>query len=144
MTIEKITHHVIREHPEVVREYAEECSNCGLTYDPQWGTYDRMEKLGMMQAFGVMDKGKMIGLSIVLNTVLPHYGVKCATVESLFVGKKYENTSAGGRLMITVSRYAKLIECVKIFYTAPVGGRLEKILAKRYPRTNAVFCQSIA
>lgn len=145
MTIEPITHKDIAACPELLAEYADECSLPALgKHNPQWPMYQKMEDMGMMHSFGVFCGDEMVGFSVVLSTLLPHYGVKAATVETLFVSKNARDSGAGVKLMQAVEKHAKNIECTAIFYSAPTGGKLEEVLGKRYPRTNSVFCKPLA
>ena len=85
--------------------------------------------------------GKPAGFVTVLTPVLPHYGKKLATIESLFVAKAYRRYGLGRALMEAVEEYSKGVGCVGILYSAPYGGRLEKVLelSKAYRKTNSVF-----
>lgn len=139
----EITHREIAEQTELLGEYTAECSVLECESRPQWAMYEQMEQLGTVQGFGVYVGGVMAGFSMVLTTVFPHYGVLAATVETLFVGGRYRDTLAGARLMRMIESYAKAKGCKAIFYSAPVGGRLEAVLGKRYARTNTVYCKPL-
>ena len=140
----KIEAKTLQSHPELIAEYAAESSNPTFgTPDPQWQMYALMESSGFMQALGVYEDGVLAGFSFVLNHILPHWGFKAATMESLFVSRKYDDTLCAGRLLLGVKKYAKEKGCKKLFYSAPAGGRLEKTLAKRHPCTNSIFCESL-
>jgi GNAT superfamily N-acetyltransferase len=129
----------------LLAEYAAECGVpvVGVP-DPQWDMYEQMRLAGVMQGVAVYVDGVMAGFAGVLVTVLPHYGVRAATVESLFVAKAYRPKGAGARLLAAIERYAKSAECKAILYSAPAGGQLEALLGKRYARTNSVFCKPLA
>lgn len=126
----------------LIAEYAEECSITAIgEIDPQSEIYAKLENVGMSQSFMVYSGGEEIGFAIVLTPVLPHYGKRVATMESLFVSKDHRSSGAGRILMKAVEDYAKQIGCAGILYSSPTGGQLERLLeaSKEYQRTNAVF-----
>lgn len=126
---------------ELIAEYAEECSIPGIgAIDPQQAIYEALEHSGMLQSFAAFNGDKMVGFANILTPVLPHYGKRVATVESLFMGKANRNTGAGGELMRHIENFAKEQGCMGILYSAPAESALEYLLqAKDYQRTNAVF-----
>lgn len=131
--------------PHLFAEYAEECGFTSLgPPSPQWDIYEAMQELGVLHTYGVYVDSAMVGFANVISSILPHYGVKAATVESLFVSKPYRATGAGTRLMECIEANAALEGCKLVFYSAPAGGKLEKVLAKRYAHTNSVYCKALS
>lgn len=129
---------VLAEH-ELIAEYGEECSIPGIgPINPQGQIYSALEQAGALNCFGAFDGDKMVGFALLLQPIIPHYGVKVGTPESLFVAK---TSIAGRELMAHVEQFAKDAGSVGILYSAPVGGRFERYLeaSKEYQRTNAVF-----
>ena len=129
-----------RESSELLEEYADECSIPLIgEISPQPQIYAALEQSGVLRCFGAFDRGKLVGFVTVLLTVLPHYGKKVATVESLFARR------GGSELIEAAELCAKYAGCTAILYSAPAGGRLEKLLSmkKSCKRTNAIFCRSI-
>lgn len=127
-------------------EYAQECSIPLIGEAcPQADMYSAMEATGMFQAFGVFDEERLIGFAALLIYVLPHYGRKIATVESLFLSKAHRSAQGGSALMETIESYAKEQGCVAILYNARAESQLERLLTllKPYERTNSVFCRSL-
>ena len=49
--------------------------------------YEALEGYGMAQCFTVREDGALRGFAAVIMSPLTHYGVKFATVESLFVAR---------------------------------------------------------
>lgn len=144
ITVSGISYAKVINEPELLAEYATECSITLIgTPNPQWETYAAMEAVGLMQVFAAYSDDHMVGFASVLVAVLPHYGVKIATVESLFVSKDQRGTGVGARLMQIIERYATGAGCKAILYSAPADGRLEELLGKRYARTNSVFCKPL-
>lgn len=126
----------------LIAEYAAECSIAAIgEIDPQSDIYTTLENAGVSQSFMVYSDSQEIGFAIVLTPVLPHYGKRVATMESLFVSKDHRSSGAGRILMTAVEDYAKHIGCAGILYSSPAGGQLERVLeaSKGYERTNAVF-----
>ncbi len=142
MDVRRVSFTEVLSHTDLIAEYAAECSIPAIgPIDPQPQLYQAIENAGVMQCLGVFLDGQIVGFCNVLMTILPHYGRKMATIESLFVSKAHRNTSAGSELMKAVEAHAKDAGCVGILYSAPTGGQLERLLEckKRYRRTNAVF-----
>lgn len=132
---------------DLIREYAAECSISAIGQpDPQADIYELMENSGLMKCFGVYRDAQMVGFATVLVSLLPHYGQRVATVESLFVTASERKGLTSGRLLKNVEAYANASGCVAILYSAPTGGALEVVLNdhKDYERTNVVYCRRLA
>jgi GNAT superfamily N-acetyltransferase len=142
MTIEQCSVRDILDSKELISEYASECSIPAIgPIEPQPYIYEAIEASGIMAAFMVRDEGRDVGFAVMLMPVLPHYGKKVATIESLFIAKDSRRSGAGRELMRAVEDHAKAAGCAGILYSAPVGGQLERLLeaSKPYQRTNSVF-----
>ena len=129
-------------------EYAAECSipELGLI-NPQCAIYDALEATGGLQAFGVYSGGILVGFAVVLIYILPHYGKKVATTESIFVAKDHRKGDIGGRLLLFIESYAKSRECVAFLYSAPAGSQFDHLLATnldRYRNTSNVYMRGLA
>jgi hypothetical protein len=115
---------------ELLSEYAAECGNSKLGKPtPQRDLYALLEKSGGFQAFGVFDGDKLIGFACVLMYVLPHYGVKIAATESIFVSKEYSGVTSG-LLIVEIQDYARKNGCKDFMYSAPVGSRFDHRLSE--------------
>lgn len=131
----------------LIEEYAAECSIPAIgEINPQPAIYAAMEYSGVLHSFMAFDEERRVGFAIVLTPILPHYGKRVATIESLFVARASRGDGAGRELMRTVEEFAKQAGCVGILYSAPTGGQLERLLyaSKDYKRTNAVFFRGFA
>ena len=131
---------------DLVREYAEECSIPAIgPVNPQPAIYRALEQSGVMQCFAAFEDGAIVGFATVLCSVFPHYGRKVATVESLFVAGAHRQSEAGRELMAAIEQHAQQVGAVGILYSAPAGGKLERLLASKhaYRRTNTVFFRSL-
>jgi ribosomal protein S18 acetylase RimI-like enzyme len=144
MQIRPISYSEALLHVELLKAYAEECSipEIGST-DPQIQMYEAMERIGVAQCFGVYAE-KLVGFASLLMTVLPHYGKKVATVESIYVDPEYR-PFVGKNLLLELENYAKDAGCVAILYSAPAESRFERMLTLRkdYRRSNSVFTRSL-
>lgn len=132
----------IPEAQPMIAEYAEECSIPAIgKINPQGRAYAAMEDAGLMQSFVAYDGEGLAGFANVLTPVMPHYGVRVATSETLFIAKR---SGLGTDLMRAMEEYAKRVGCVGILVSAPTGGRFERYLdaSKQYQRTNSVFFRS--
>jgi hypothetical protein len=139
--IREIRTAAVFDYPELLEAYAAECSIPLIgQINPQPKTYELMEQAGILKCFGFFEGHSLVGFVTVLTTVLPHYGKKVATVESIYAKR------GGKDLMDAVENYAKESGCVAILYSAPSGGRLERLLSlkKNIKRTNAIFCRDLS
>lgn len=144
--VQLISYATVLEARELLAEYAAECSIPEIgPVNAQAAMYAAMEKAGIAVIFGAFWEGKLAGFASVLMTVLPHYGQRTATIESLFVAKAYRSKGLGPELMQMVETYAKEAGCKAILYSAPSGGKLERLLSKRkgMRQTNSVFCRAL-
>jgi hypothetical protein len=126
----------------LIAEYAAECSIPAIgEINPQRETYSLMENAGLLHSFMVFENREKIGFAMVVTPVMPHYGKRVASIESLFITKSRRSSGAGLELMRVVEHSVKQLGCVGILYSSPAGGQLEKLLeaSKGYQRTNAVF-----
>ena len=128
----------------LIAAYAQECSIPAIgEVNPQPETYAAMERAGLMQSFAAYDGG-LVGFANVLTPILPHYGKRVATVETLYVSKEGRKRGIGRELMLAIERYALSLNCAGVLYSSPSGGQLERVLeAKKYLRTNAVFFKKL-
>lgn len=131
---------------ELLEEYSAECSlpEIGQS-DPQTEVYAAMERSGAFQCFGVYEGGGLVGFASVLMYVVPHYGRRIATVESLFLAAAHRSGRTGHGLMSALEEYARENGCVAILYSAPAGGQFERLLRllKPYRHSNTVFLRSL-
>ena len=127
--------------PTLLKEYSAECSlpEIGVA-SPQRDLYGLLQKSGCFQAFAVYESDLMVGFAAVLIYVLPHYGVKVASTESIFVTK---SCNRGIELRDAIKRYAIKNGCVKFLYSAPVGSRFDKVLSATIPHTNNVYIETL-
>ena len=149
---------------ELVREYAKECSLPEIgEVQPNGEIYAAMERIGVAQVFAAYSRplasigvgcesqdadsvddnsvDQMIGFAAILMPVMPHYSKRVATVESIFVTESQRKSGIGKDLMRTIEDYAKEKGCAAILYSAPAGGKFERVLdaSKHYRRSNSVF-----
>lgn len=129
--------------PELLKEYEAECSipEIGMA-TPNPATYAAMERSGAFQCFGAFEDGELVGFATVLLSMLPHYAKRVAIVESIFAQK---GRTCGSDLRSALKAFARDSGCDSILYSAPFGGRFERLLErdKGCRRTNSVFCESL-
>lgn len=131
---------------ELFEEYAAECANSLLgPVNPQRAIYEALEPTGSVQCFAAYCAGILRGFAFVLLGPLPHYGRRCATVESLFVARAVRSEGLGPTLMRKMEDHARDMGCEAIFYSAPVGSRLARLLFLReeYRKTNHIFTRRL-
>lgn len=129
---------------ELIEEYSRECGNALIGKPaPRRDLYENLEVSGLAQCFAAYERGQLCGFALAIASVVPHYGLSCATLESLFVRR---GSHSGASLMRAVEDYAIALGCVSIFYTAPVGSRMARLLflsSDEYAHTNHVFCRRL-
>lgn len=136
----------ILRHAELLREYAAECSIPEIgQIQPQAAMYEAMERSGLMRTFAAYCGDELAGIASILLYVLPHYGEKVASLESIFVARRHRSKAIGRELMKTVENCARAEGCKAILYSAPAESRLERLLSllRGYRRTNAVFTRRL-
>lgn len=142
--IRPVSYSEILKAGDLLHEYAMECSLPELGYaSPQRELYELLEKSGGFQAFGVYEGETMIGFAAVLIYVLPHYGQKVATSESIFISASHRNSSIGCELLAFLEEYARNKDCLAFLYSAPAESRFDKLLSLRYRHSNNVYLRSL-
>lgn len=123
-------------------EYAAECSIDGLPHPSgKVELYKQLEASGWLSALGAYYEDQLVGFIFVLCSVIPHYGVHVATVESYFVAKDKRRTGAGIMLLNAAEQLARDKGSPGILVTAPACGVLADVLQSihGYVETNRVF-----
>lgn len=127
-------------------EYAEECSIGELgQINPQCGLYQQMEDSGAMQAFGVYLDGGLVGFATVLTWIVPHYGRKISSTESIFIASAHRSTVSGRDFLSFLESFAKGKGAHDFQCTAPTGSRFERFLEMcgDYRRTNSIHVKAL-
>lgn len=130
----------------LIAEYAEESAIEGMPEpDYQLGMYKHLELLGHFHMFAAYVEGELVGFLTMVDTVLPHYGKRVATVESYFVAKAHRKGGPGLDLLRAAEWLAKALGAVGILLSAPRGGKLARVMPKaKYKHTNEVFFKELA
>jgi hypothetical protein len=141
----------------LLRAYVEECMVPDAR--PQRATYEMLEKSGVYKCFGAHDVSArasieagiginvnvvtsadmaslaigtpLIGFLTILCAISPHCGERLATVESVFVDRKYRSTGAGMRLLTAAEQYAEESGCKALVASARVNSPFDKVLSRR-------------
>lgn len=128
----------------LIAEYAAECAIALIGKPaPHRDRYENLEATGFGHCFAAYEDGALCGFAMLICSVVPHYELSCATLESLFVTRR---ARCGTKLMRVVEDFARKSGCTGIFYAAPVNSRLARLLALRsevYVKTNEVFCRKL-
>jgi hypothetical protein len=130
----------------LLQEYAEECSLAELgKINPDREAYAAMEASGGMQCFGVYGSAGLVGFANLLIWTVPHYSKRIASTESIFIARANRNRGAGGELRRVLKAFAKSKDCFLIQYTAPVGSRFARYLArhKECRHSNDVYVECL-
>ena len=134
------------EYFELIKEYSAESSINGMpSINAKLALYQQIEQSGTLCSYGAYLNSKLIGFVTILTTIVPHYGAKVSTIESIFVGKQHRKAGAGALLRRKAAEHAKNQGAIGILTCAPVGSDYAKLLSKAksgYRHTNEVFFRS--
>ena len=150
MTIQQVSFSAILDAPNaaaLLKEYEAECANPLIgPINPQREMYAQLERAGLMTSFASFADELVLGFGTVLLTIYPHYGVKVATLESIFTASSHRHSLIGATLLGKMEKLAKDIDCAGIYASAPIGSQFEALLdaKKDYKRTNSVLFRSLA
>lgn len=130
----------------LIQAYAEESQLVGLPpANCQSDLYRQMEASGAFHVLGAYQNGELVGFLNFLVTVLPHYGAKVATTESIFVAQEFRRTGAGVKLIREMEKISAELGAVGALVSAPFGGRLADVMpGLKYRQTNQIFFKAIA
>lgn len=111
---------------------------------PDRARYEGLEAAGMLATIGAFQAYKLVGLAIILITPVLHFeGKTIATTESIFMLQAHRKGGAGADLLAASKDLAKRQGCTGLYVSAPVGGRLERVLPRAgFVETNRVFYSS--
>lgn len=130
----------------VLKEYSEESAIKGMPpINPDYKSYLAAEHYGTMKIFGAFHEGQLIGILTMFVVTVPHYSTKIATIESIFILKEFRKDGAGIKLIKTAQEAAKFFGATGLFISAPIDGKLAKVLEKKkdFTETNRVFFQKL-
>lgn len=144
LTVRRCTVADLAQSPEfgaLADEYAAE-SGRAITqgHNPQIEFYRQAEDAGSMLFAGAWLGTELVGILVLFLSKPPHFGVTIATTESMFVASHARNAGAGKALMCVAEKMAKEAGAVGLVVSAPVGGRLSRILPRSgFRHTNELF-----
>lgn len=106
--------------------------------------YRAMEAAGALHLVGIFAP-YLVGFASLLVYDMPHYqGRRISTMESLFVAQHARGGGTGLRLLRAAEARAKELGAIALMVSAPVGGRLAKVLPRSgYRQTNEVFMRAL-
>lgn len=120
-----------------IEEMPEHCIN--------HAAYRAMEQAGMYHLFGAINDDKLVGLVCVLVTPVPHYSVKIASTESIFVDAAHRKGGTGLKLLKVAEDCAREHGADHLFISAPMGGRLVQVLPRvGYRECQRIFCRRLS
>lgn len=131
---------------DLLAYYSEESSIPELgTASPDFAAYQAMEAAGALHVVGVFAPD-LVGLASMLVYGLPHYaGRRICTMESFFVAPAFRAGNTGLKLLRAAEARALELGATALMVSAPVGGRLAKVLPRSgYRQTNEVFLRALA
>lgn len=113
---------------------------------PDRKAYEAMVESGILTPIAAFVDGVLAGLCSVISVTIPHFTAKrIASTESLFVASAYRSSGAGMQLIKAAERVAVERGARGLYITAPVGGRLNKILPNvGYGHTNTIYYRGLA
>ena len=107
-------------------------------------TYRAMEAAGALRVVGAFAPD-LVGLASLLVYGLPHYaGRRVCAMESFFVAPGARQSGAGLKLLRAAEELARELGATALMVSAPVGGRLAKVLPRSgYREANRVFVRGL-
>lgn len=125
----------------LLEAYAEDCLMPGA--ESQVEIYQYMESAGVLACFGAYADQELVGFVTVVSSVMPHNGKRAASIESLFVDRRYRDLGVGRELLDAANGYARSTECVVLTMTARVASALATVLEHRQSctLTHVVFTE---
>jgi len=128
-------------------EYEGECGNPLIgRCAPQLEFYERLESLDAARCFAVYSGRNLVGFAFVVVSKVPHYDLKLACVESLFVSRKARRFGLGIELMEMVTEESRKAGCTSLLCSAPLNSRLARLLflsADLYAHVGHTFCRRL-
>lgn len=123
----------------------QECANRSMgaaSINPEY--YETAEKSGLLHAAAIYSDGVLVGGVTVLVTQFPHFSVRGACIESLFLLPEYRNSRGGLMLLKAAKNMARVAGAPGLYISAPAGSALEKLArAKGLRHTNTVFFEEV-
>jgi len=115
---------------EFLAEYSKEAKTDGMP-PPRVhvDAYHTMEKSGLMTTICAFEGASVIGLIIMLVTIMPHYSVPVAHLESFFVTESHRHTGAGFRLLRMAEGAAKDKGAAGIVVNSYSGSTLDRVMS---------------
>lgn len=129
----------------LVKEYYEETKLEGLEQkEVRVDIYNGIEARNSLDVFAAYLDSKLIGFSLLVTTILPHYGIQISIVDALFVEKSARGTASGLKLIRASEAKGKERKSPGIIITAPINGPLIDLLPTiKYAPTNVMFFKSL-
>jgi GNAT superfamily N-acetyltransferase len=127
---------------ELTRRYWDECHIDALgAPNGQLSIYQAMEAAGVLTVLCAYDDAeRLIGGVFLTVYVVPHYGTRVGSAESIFVDPAYRKSGAGLKLIRAATALAKERGARGMYFSAPTGSRLADVLPRvGFRETNRVF-----
>jgi GNAT superfamily N-acetyltransferase len=123
----------------LVEGYTHECAIPEFTPgEVQGDAYRAMEAAGVLHCFEVRAEGALVGFLTILLHVLPHFGVRTAIVESVYVDP--DHRGAGLSVVREAKAFATQHNTRGLLMSAPAGGALARLLPRLgFRHTNETF-----
>jgi GNAT superfamily N-acetyltransferase len=115
----------------LLAEYALEARIDGLPEpNPQWSTYNALERAGALQCFAAYIGESLVGFLALVCSENPHYGRVIGAVESWFVASAYRGSGAGMGLLKAAERMARSRGAVGMLVAARPDSRVADVLPR--------------
>lgn len=145
MDIRQVTVSEVFDHPDapaMLAGYAIASAIEGMPPPkPDRGSYERMGASGAAAVFAAFEGDRMVGVTMVLVTVNPHYSEVIGVTESIFVMPEHRKTGAGLGLLAAAEAFARSKGAVGFFVSAPVDGVFAEVMSRmnEYRESNRAF-----
>ena len=106
--------------------------------------YLTLEQSGALTVLCAFKDETIIGVAFVLVSILPHYSVPAAHLESFFVASEHRRTGAARRLMAAAEDVAVKRGAAGLFASAAIGSRMESMMSMSdYRPSHQVFFKAL-
>lgn len=144
MEIREVSYSDIFDDPafaKAAEDYIRESGNpfIGSVPNPNRNAYEALEDSGVWRCRAAYEGNLLVGFVAVWSMEHFHYGVRVASIETLWLSQEHRKGPAGLRLIREAKQIAYDMGAVALYASAPVGSRLASLLDRIATKTDEVF-----
>lgn len=106
--------------------------------------YLPLERAGILTVWCAIHDGLVVGFATCLISSIPHYGIRIAIGESLFVRESVRTGGYGVRFIDAIERHAATAGAIAVFMSCPLGSDYARVLERRnYSAETTTYVKSL-